>query len=453
VFRSAISVFLVSLPYAAASQELYCWGTSRCIGPRPAQVFSVQADSNAIVPFDQNAAATLAIPKDNQLLDKLTELQGSVEWLDPRSGDYRELLGAYGRYPGDDQLPIWPPSAQPSVPPFPLPKPKFSPEWQLPNIDSMILTPDGIKFVPELPNKSNAFPMQFWGSLSKASVCRNADKSPIECSDSSARLVNASQLLETEPGKPSDYWRAKHDTVRISFGIGVGAADLGVPPQVPLSSCTGFLLSDRMTVLTAAHCLEVWGDAFADGATGEDDPLISLGGEATDCDGEDLTFALTPATMGYITDENLLDSLVGTCSYVIVLPDDLAVFRLKEPLGEEPDWLPSLTSSVRLRAPTDLEYLFNYPIYVPQFPHLAAQYEDWGEVRPLTGCTVTFAMIFKDDDSIPLNRAISNYGCISVDTYSGSSGAPVFIRTVDVSGIHYDLCPPSAPTEQFGLIA
>jgi hypothetical protein len=92
-----------------------------------------------------------------------------------------------------------------------------------------------------------------------------------------------------------------------------------------------------------------------------------------------------------------------------------------------------------VRPPEDLEVLFNYPVYVPQFPHQAAQYEDWGEIRPLSGCTVTFASVFIDDSSTPMDRAIRNYGCISVDTYSGSSGAPVFIRTVDDAGIHYDL--------------
>lgn len=141
------------------------------------------------------------------------------------------------------EVPGWPPSATPVLPPN---VPGTSP-----------VDPAQFPAQPtELPLSGPSAPM--------APLQLLAPIAPLQLSIfSGLGQASTAQLVE-KLRQPSDYWRAIHDTVYISHGSEPLANVVGtVQSPLPTNHCTGYLLADRTTVVTAAHCLGLWGNSLA----------------------------------------------------------------------------------------------------------------------------------------------------------------------------------------------
>lgn len=321
------------------------------------------------------------------------------------------------------EAPGWPPSATPVLPPPKVPG--------LPPVDPTTFTAQ-----PAVPPFSDP-------SAPIAPLQLMAPVSPLQFSILTALGQSSTARLVEKLRQPSDYWRAIHDTVYISHGSEPLAKLIGDAQfPVPTSHCTGYLLTDRTTVVTAAHCLGLWGNSLGNEQSAGGEDSVDL---TRECIGQGITFTLAPALMQdpstgvpMLTDDER-SAFTGHCDNVQIIHPDLARFTLRQAMRDYQPWVAIMTPPINIGILDIEDVAMERPVFLSMYPQSAGLYEDFGELRAVKDCSIAFAYSvtqrlerYGGSASDAIGEAVKSYGCTNLDTYQGGSGGPVFLRKPNV---------------------
>lgn len=317
------------------------------------------------------------------------------------------------RVPGDNAIPIGSPSLVPLLPPV-IPRPVTGCPWKTLNWQ------DG--FVPDSDSCNLPKTFDMPAIALSAGVADNkagwTGLGPIATVSGAANTLRDWGDSRPKVGLPphaSDLWRAQHDMVYISTDDDVAFVGLAADDTArSIEHCSGYLLPDRLTVLTAAHCFGLWRDQL---------PPLKIG-VSVPCKGEALRFRLYPGLVGASLAST--EMMTQRCASVKGLPGDLALVTLAGVMGQAEGW-PKL-GEIETAAVTPADIAATAAVYTLQFPHAAGLYEDReGSLQSLHKCAIAFAHAIHEEPSLSVANATRDFACVSADTVTGASGAPVFL--------------------------
>lgn len=186
--------------------------------------------------------------------------------------------------------------------------------------------------------------------------------------------------------------------------------------------CSGFLMPDDVTVLTALHCMKVFGGIEA----GPKLEQLAVGESSACPDGANIVVLLDKAVLRGGTP---LPEEIRSCRSLQRVSTDMVKILLDSPFS-----LPQLATSVAFTSPRQEGMRLISQGY-PQVP--IPMTSKGGRLLPIRNCltTLAFKLGFRPPEETWGDLEIGGYGCASIDTANGMSGGAVFAITEDSSGL------------------
>jgi hypothetical protein len=182
--------------------------------------------------------------------------------------------------------------------------------------------------------------------------------------------------------------------------------------------CSGFLMNDNITVLTALHCIESFSSINANDFRTENE---------IECPSEgSLRFV---ASEGLNLSGELDSELITSCESITKIGDDLVHVRLSREFGNAT--LLSSTSGVSglYDDASRIELIDGLPLFSAGFPQVKfVQSSIGGRLVPVRYCLDALNYVAGPVANDFSREALEykKFGCVSVDTLNGMSGGPVF---------------------------